>query len=221
MSRKDTIIIAVLVNAGLLIILFASALKPSMHHNTCYQTMAPLNPVVDISLKKEVVVQKGDAVDHALEQFAKQHLSPNIEQPVVTQNFVSAAEPVKLIQAPTLENNTEKSIGYIEVAIKKGDMLEKIAHQYHTTVHDIMQINQLNTSHLRIGQVLKIPSKNSLLTADPVLGEEMQYYVVKKGDNPWTIAIKNHIKVEELLRLNKMSEEKARKLKPGDKLRIR
>ncbi|MGL4539368.1 MAG: LysM peptidoglycan-binding domain-containing protein [Candidatus Rhabdochlamydia sp.] len=221
MSRKDTIIIAVLVNAGLLIILFASALKPSMHHDTCYQTMAPLNPVVDISPKKEVVVQKGDAVDHALEQFAKQHLSTNVEQPIAIQNSISIEEPLKLIQAPVLEANTEKSTGYVEVAIKKGDVLEKIARQYHTTVHEIMQINQLNTSHLRIGQILKIPSKSSPLTASPVLEIEAQYYIVKKGDNPWTIAIKNHIKVEELLKLNEMSEEKARKLKPGDKLRIR
>ncbi|HEV3269373.1 MAG TPA: LysM peptidoglycan-binding domain-containing protein [Candidatus Rhabdochlamydia sp.] len=213
MSRKDTIIIAVLVNAGLLIILFASALKPPMH-DTCYQPIEPLKTIVEVSPKKEVIVQKGDAVDHALEQFAKQRLN-NIEQPAIIQNPIAIEEP-KLPQISILENNVEKLAGSTEVTIKKGDMLEKIARQYHTTVHEIMRLNGLQTSHLRIGQVLKIPSSND---ASPVL--ETAYYIVKEGDNPSTIAKKNHIKLENLLKLNEMSEEKARKLRPGDKLRIR
>lgn len=212
MSRKDTIIIAVLVNAGLLIILFASALKPPMH-DTCYQPVEPLKTIVEVSPKKEVIVQKGDAVDHALEQFAKQRLN-NIEQPIVIQNPI--IEESKLSQISILENNVEKLAGSTEVTIKKGDMLEKIARQYHTTVHEIMRLNGLQTSHLRIGQVLKIPLSNDV---SPVL--ETAYYIVKDGDNPSTIAKKNSIKLENLLKLNEMSEEKARKLRPGDKLRIR
>ena len=213
MSRKDTIIIAVLVNAGLLIILFASALKSPVH-DTCYQSAEPFKPIVDVSPKKEIIIQKGDAVDHALEQFAKQRLN-TVEQPVVIQNPIVAEEPR---QTAILENNTEKLIRHTEITIKKGDMLEKIARQYHTTVNEIMRLNGLQTSHLRIGQVLKIPSNH---TTSPVLEETTQYYVVKEGDNPSTIAKKNNIKLEDLLNLNEMSEEKARKLRPGDKLRIR
>ncbi|PWU14730.1 MAG: hypothetical protein C5B45_03960 [Chlamydiae bacterium] len=213
MSRKDTIIIAVLVNAGLLIILFASALKPPMH-DVRYQSIEPLKTIVDVSPKKEAIFQKGDAVDHALEQFIKQR--SYVEQPIVIQNPIVAEEPRP--QVPILENNTEKLSGYAEVTIKKGDMLEKIARQYYTTVHEIMQLNGLQTSHLRIGQVLKIPSNNNL-NPSPVL--ETTYYIVKEGDNPSTIAKKNNIKLENLLHLNEMSEEKARKLRPGDKLRIR
>jgi len=175
-----------------------------------------LKPIVDVSPKKEVVIQKGDAVDHALEQFIKQ--CSNIEQPVVIQNPI-VIEESKLPQVSILEDNTEKLAGYAEVAIKKGDMLEKIARQYHTTVNEIMRLNGLQTSHLRIGQVLKIPSTNNALNPSPVL--EIAYYIVKEGDNPSTIAKKNHIKLENLLKLNEMSEEKARKLQPGDKLRIR
>ena len=50
---------------------------------------------------------------------------------------------------------------------------------------------------------------------------EIKFYVVKTGDSLWSISAKNHIKVERLLQLNHMSEDKARRLKPGDKLRIR
>lgn len=216
MSRKDTIIIAVLVNAGLLIILFASALKSPVH-DTCYQATVSPTQVVEIADKKEAIAQTGDVVDHALEQFAKQRLHAHTE-PIITERSIPAEKPVSL---PALESSAEKAADYIEVVVKKGDMLEKIARQYHTTVSEIMQQNQLNTSNLRIGQSLKVSSKNMSLHANSVLDTEGQYYIVKKGDNPWTIAIKNHIKVEELLKLNEMSEEKARKLKPGDKLRIR
>ena len=198
MSRKDTIIIAVLVNAGLLIILFASALKLPMH-DTCYQP-EPLKPIVDVSAKKEVVIQKGDAIDHALEQFAKQRLN-TIEQPVDIQNPI-ITEELKFPQASVLENHAEKLAGYAEVTIKKGDMLEKIARQYHSTVNEIMRLNGLQTSHLRIGQVLKIPSKH---TPSPVLEETTQYYIVKEGDNPSTIAKKNKIELQKLLNLNEMS----------------
>lgn len=47
-----------------------------------------------------------------------------------------------------------------------------------------------------------------------------KYYTVKNGDNPWTIAVKNHMKVDELLKLNHLDADKAKRLKPGDQLRI-
>ena len=91
-----------------------------------------------------------------------------------------------------------------------------------------MKANKLTNSNLRIGQVLKIPNK-SIKKAEPSTvvfspqtptNDGAKYYTVKKGDNPWTIAVKNHLKVEDLLKLNNMTEEQARRLKPGDQLRI-
>ncbi len=43
---------------------------------------------------------------------------------------------------------------------------------------------------------------------------------MKKGDSPWTIAVKNQMKVEDLLKLNNLNEAQAKRLKPGDQLRI-
>jgi LysM repeat protein len=47
------------------------------------------------------------------------------------------------------------------------------------------------------------------------------FYTVKEGDNPWTIAKKNNIPLATLLKINQLNEEKARRLKPGDRLKIR
>ncbi|ETR79672.1 Membrane-bound lytic murein transglycosylase D precursor [Chlamydia pneumoniae B21] len=47
------------------------------------------------------------------------------------------------------------------------------------------------------------------------------YYIVQEGDSPWTIALRNHIRLDDLLKMNDLDEYKARRLKPGDQLRIR
>ena len=114
---------------------------------------------------------------------------------------------------------------FVEVKVKKGDVLEKIARYHHSTVAEIMKTNKLTNTNLRIGQVLKIPNKTigkaEISTIANISSEEgAKYYTVKKGDNPWTIAVKNHLKVEDLLKLNSINQDQARRLKPGDQLRI-
>jgi LysM repeat protein len=124
--------------------------------------------------------------------------------------------------------STAIASAHAEVTVKRGDTLEKIARAHKTSVEEIIKLNHLPSSFLRIGQVLKLPTKGSsvpkMATAQsrpraPEAG--LDYYTVKVGDNPWTIAMKHHLKVDELLKLNGLNEEKARKLKPGDRLRIR
>ncbi len=103
-------------------------------------------------------------------------------------------------------------------------MLEKIAKANQTTVAAIMKANNMSSTQLKIGQVLRIPvgqkGGSSILTpaGTPAQGE---FYVVKEGDSPWLIASRNKINLEELLRLNNLDEQKAKRLRPGDKLRIR
>lgn len=110
-----------------------------------------------------------------------------------------------------------------EVTVKQGDALHKIAKSYGTTVEDLMEVNGLKNSNLKIGQVLKIP-KASLQKARSLKTEKVdasEYYIVKSGDNPWTIAKKFNLEFDELLEMNELNDEKARNLKIGQKLRIR
>ncbi len=239
MSRRDTIIIAVLVNAGLLIVLFASALKSNPPGHDV--AMVPTSPVQEAfvppaPMKKEAPFVAGDEVDQALHQYAQRAETPVL--PVVPEvksevnfaddlNAFASAQAPAALPAPVAEQKTPE---IIEIRVKKGDVLEKIARHHHTTVADIMKLNHLTTTNLRIGQLLKISSKGPIAAAAARPAAQATqssaengpvYYIVKKGDNPWTIAVKNHMKVEELLRLNAMSEDQARRLKPGDQLRIR
>src|ERR1700688_2961788 len=102
MSRRDTIIIAVLVNAGLLIVLFASALKsePSKEEFAQHPVSIP-HDIPDISIQKQTGPQVGDEVDLALTQFAAPSAAPMqapepIVAPVSVPNF---AEDLKAIGA--------------------------------------------------------------------------------------------------------------------------
>jgi peptidoglycan endopeptidase LytF len=260
MSRRDTIIVAVLINAGLLIVLFASALKSNFLSEEFVANSKPASQhTLDPVLKKETAFASGDEVDLALNQSTQHPIAAASSPPVsplsslqsldslqtsppIASNFT---EDLKAIAIPETQIPAARTLvmpiipsnpsdpEYIEIKVKKGDVLEKIARYHHTTVAEIMKANQLTSSNLYIGQILKIPNKaikktNSSTIAFSPQGssashathEGVKYYIVKKGDSPWTIAIKNRLKVEDLLKLNNMTEEQARRLKPGDQLRI-
>lgn len=267
MSRRDIIIVAVLINAGLLIVLFASALKSN---SSSAEFVAAPTPVIQETpapmFKKESPVA-GDEVDQALNHFSQNSVvaatpaapqmpthpaMPMTSPTAAPSNFAEDLQAIALpespvaqpAQAPTMQiltapmpSHNKPASEFTEVKVKKGDVLEKIARYHHTTVAEIMKANKLTSSNLRIGQVLKVPNKainkaevSPIAYTHPVPTAAVnnvatdtgtRYYVVKKGDNPWTIAVKNHLKVEDLLKLNNMNEEQARRLKPGDQLRIK
>ena len=242
MSRRDTIIVAALVNAGLLIVLFVSALKnqdeaePVVSKQNSSDLIS--SEVVALSVPKKMI---GDEVDQVLKQYTQQD---PLQAPAVlvadssTSSFVDdlqgltqvAPEPVQPVVVTKAPVEKDPSSSFIEVKVKKGDMLEKLARQHHSSVAAIMKLNNLSSSQLKIGQVLKIASSSPAPTlvnntkspqAALLDSAPSKLYTVKAGDSPWTIAVKNHMKVEDLLKLNNITEEKARRLKPGDQLRIR
>jgi len=259
MSRRDTIIVAVLINAGLLIVLFASALKSGAPS----QDMASASPYAnahqtELTYQKESRASSGDEVDQVLSQFSQ---AASVQSPVAASasqtNAIAAPIAQPVAPAAPVQNNFAEDLQAIaspqpqapsaapaptsvivsapqsqitEIKVKKGDVLEKIARQHNTTVSEIMKCNQLATTNLRIGQTLKIPSGSVKKTTAPSVAAPStsqpveavtKLYTIKNGDNPWTIAVKHHMKVEDLLKLNNLDQEKARRLKPGDQIRVR
>lgn len=223
MTRKDTIIIAVLVNAALLIALFVTAIKrddsPSQEAEKIAAHIQPIAiPEPD---QKEIKAAQGDEIDLVLKEFSeKKSEITGEESPKI--DFVKELEAITKSVSELPQEESVAAADFIKVTVKKGDVLEKIARVNHSSVDEITRVNQLKSSMLQIGQTLKIPKKAGMQA--PVEHREStgaEFYVVKQGDNPWAIAVKNHLKVDELLKLNNLTEEKARHLKPGDKLRIR
>ncbi|MCP5507255.1 MAG: LysM peptidoglycan-binding domain-containing protein [Chlamydiales bacterium] len=242
MSRRDTIIAAVLINTGLLAVLFVMALNPSddpvmekMDINKAfveaYDSARPEPELTPITFVRD---NTSDEVDNVLKDFAAtvnadtfvhedQKGTPSIRQEIAMN------ETVRKTTTPMTINEEQQ---YIEITVKSGDILGKIARANGTTVSAIKKVNNLTSDRLRIGQVLRVPlntkkeqtqqqtaSSTNIAKNDSLTGTA-QYYIVESGDNPWKIAKKFHVSVNELLRLNNLDEARARNMKPGDRIRV-
>ncbi len=84
--------------------------------------------------------------------------------------------------------------------VQPNDSLYKIAQMFNTSVDKIMAANGLTNTNLSIGQRLIIP--NGQVTPSP---SEPNTYVVQSGDSLWSIAKKWNTTVEELKRINGLS----------------
>lgn len=219
MNRKDTILIAVLVNAGLLAILFIAAVV--------YDTDTPIEQteqvlaVADTNIRPQLTPGESehtlvatqtmtvDEVDSALKFYEE----PETDQPTPAETRPEPKVP---------EIKTSSISDTVEVTVKKGDSLDKLAKANNTTVSAIKKANALVNERLSIGQVLKIPigKKKTAASASNEVAEA-QYYVIKQGDNPWKIAKQFSVKYEDILKLNNMDEDKAKNLKAGDRIRIK
>lgn len=251
MSRRDTIIVAVLLNTGLLAVLFMMAINtddgltpPSDVQQVATATPEPIKVPVEtdthvIAMATPLTTQatSGDELDNVLKDYAANIPPQTIvldddnadtiekEPQVETKPEV---KPEKATAEKTSTNSTDKTV---DVAVKKGDSLDKIARANGTTVDAIKKASNLKNDKLKVGQVLKVPVGSKKSESKPVAvkkeenklvaSSEVEYYTIQKGDNPWKIAKQFKVKFDDLLKLNNLDEEKARNLKVGDKIRVK
>lgn len=246
MNRRDTIIISVLINAGLLTILFATAMNVEESMDVVNARSTEISDAsMDTSTPSQQVAVV-DEVDQMLKMHAAEKNQIQTTPSTITYTADATTPPIdgvvpptsKLATGPAEFDHIEGAPGknYVEVTVKRGDYLSTIAKSNKTTVEAIMTENKLASTSLKVGQILRVPNGKTTTaaitasapktTSQPISTSpkeiaESDYYIVKSGDNPWLIAQKNGMKLDELLELNSLDEQKAKKLKPGDKLRIR
>ena len=100
----------------------------------------------------------------------------------------------------------------IEYVVQKGDSLWLIANRFGTTTKVIRSMNQRNSSHLSVGQVLKIPTGQKY-SSKP---KNTQSYRVRKGDSPYLIAKRYRMNLAEFLELNRLTPRST--IFPGQRL---
>lgn len=88
---------------------------------------------------------------------------------------------------------------YQEYIVKSGDTVYGISKQFGVEAIEISKLNNLYSSNIQVGQVLKIPNKqgtnpNGLFT-----------YTVKKGDSLYSIARVYETTVNEIIKLNHLT----------------
>lgn len=124
----------------------------------------------------------------------------------LTNNSLSVGQMLKLKETIV----TEPSGTY---TVKKGDSLYSIAKLYNLTVDELKHLNNLSTNNLAIGQVLKVTGSTKVPEENP----NTNYYTVVAGDSLYKIANKFGTTVDEIKKLNKLSNNV---LNIGDKLLI-
>lgn len=170
MTRKDTILIAVVINAGLLAILFTTAViydtdKGAENMEFVTPLVENKAPLVDSHPTLIAAVSVGDEVDNVLKYYTA---APS--QPIIVKNTQENDTPQSTIPTAYHEEerpqSMEKSLSssqekFTEIKVKRGDVLEKIAKANKTSVSAIKRANQLESERLSIGQVLKIPNEQN------------------------------------------------------------
>lgn len=244
MNRRDTIIIAVLLNAGVLAILFMLAIHDGQ--DDAYSQPSPSlvyqeqitnpTPIAIASAGKEEYIEfsmddpfQAAEEPQPIEQYRMASIDPAIPEMPKPLQPKPPTTP-KIPAEPTAE-----------IIVKRGDSLDKLARNNGTTIEDIKSLNQLKSDMLTVGQVLRMPAAKKAPTAAQKNSDIAQasqspkktdgqgltttqgavYYTMKTGDSPWKIARQHQMNLDDLLLLNQLDEAKARNLKVGDKIRIK
>lgn len=163
------------------------------------------------------VVQKGDTLYGISRQFntSMQRLR---ELNNLSSDNLSIGQV--LIVSANSDSNPSECVTY---TVKSGDSLYSIAQKYDTSIDKIKSDNKLSSNTLSIGQVLMIEDNTSTTVVeecfgeDEVLEENYIIYVVKSGDNLYSIARKYNTTVSEIKSLNNLTNNN---LSIGQELKI-
>lgn len=222
MSKKETVVVCFLMNAVLMVILFIGAIKHPEEKRVKDETHIILEETNDDNKQSSL-----DSIDRLLDEYVMKKESEKNQELEVAVEAKTEVEPKKQemqecqakteeLKEPEPKQQIIMSEKMYEIKVVSGDSLDKLAKRHNTSVQEIMKLNNLNSSTLQIGQILYVKQLSKMKKDQ----EQKRYYVVKSGDSPWTIAAKNNLKLNELLKLNQLNESSAKKLKPGDRLRI-
>ena len=190
----------------------------------------PPGVISDTGTENTYVVKRGDTLYSIANRY---NLSVNELKQLnnLTSNNLYIGQVLQVREVPS----TEDTSTYI---VKKGDTLYALAAQFDTSVNAIKDLNNLTSNTLYIGQELLIPSAypdDEFPSADDNLPEELpddmeengmefpngeiEYdtYTVVRGDSLWSISRKYNIPVEELIRINNLTNNT---IKIGDTLLV-
>lgn len=152
--------------------------------------------------KNVYVVKKGDS----LYKIAKEY-DTTINELIKLNNLSNTNLSIgQILKIPTVKSEESEYL----YTVKSGDSLYKIAREYNTTVDELMKLNNLSSISLSIGQTLKIPQITT--------SAQDNYYTVKSGDNLYKIASKYNTTVNNLVKLNNLSNTT---LSIGQKLKLK
>lgn len=164
-------------------------------------------------------VKKGDSL-YSIAQNYKTTINKIKELNNLSSNLLSIGQVLKI---PTSTTQTPEA-QYKDYIVKEGDSLYSIAKLYNMSVNELKSINNLTSNLLSIGQVLKVrddvnlPSEVLECYGTGYVEPSYQTYTVKKGDSLYSIAKQFNTSVNNLIKLNNLSNND---LQIGQQLKVR
>ncbi len=116
-----------------------------------------------------------------------------------------------------LSNATSSTGSVSQHKVSRGESLSVIASKYGTSTQTLMKFNNLKSSSLAIGQVLKIPGSTSSSSSSSAVKTKTITHTVKSGEYLGKIASRYKVSVADIKRENRLKSETVR---VGQKLRI-
>ncbi|RPF11440.1 N-acetylmuramoyl-L-alanine amidase [Vibrio crassostreae] len=146
--------------------------------------------------------------------FQRSHqdkLARSVTKAVV--KYLKANPPEGII----LSNATSSTGSVSQHKVSRGESLSVIANKYGTSTQALMKFNNLKSSSLAIGQILKIPGSASSSSSSSVVKTKTITHTVKSGEYLGKIASRYKVSVADIKRENRLKSETVR---VGQKLRI-
>lgn len=226
MKKKDIMFGIATINALLLCLLFVIGLSTEKKEVALADQLDKSRPAM---LQVQPIITENTSEKKLLDSPSDEQIVyqlPKAPKPAVDEKVTQETKspmpmaPVAKVEEP--EKKEEEKI--VDITVVKNDTLEALSRKHNSSVDKIIAYNHLKSPLLKIGQKLEIPQNITVIKDKIEPKKEVditEFYTVKVGDNPWTIAMKHHMKVSALLKLNNLDDRSSRKIKPGDKLRVR
>lgn len=166
--------------------------------NNLMSNVLRINQVLFIPTKKEeesgnyivYTVKSGDTLYSVAKKYGIS-VTELKEINDLSNNTLSIGQKL-LVPATTIIIDETTPGEYITYTVKSGDNLYSIANRYGVSVKEIMNLNNLTSNLLNVGQTLRIPTS------------ETNTYIVKSGDNLYSIARRYNTTVDAIKRKNNL-----------------
>lgn len=117
------------------------------------------------------------------------------------------------------------SFGSSTYVVKAGDSISGIAARHGLSVRELMQLNNLRSTVIRVGQSLKVsaprenkaPTVSAPAATQKVKTSTLQGYTVRRGDTLWSISKKLGVSVDRIKKANGLRNNN---IKAGQRLKI-